>query len=391
MREAQLVTTQADLDAALFRMHGARRFALDTEFMRESSYYPQLCLVQVATDSDCFLIDPLAGLELGGLHELLAQRALPKILHAARQDLEVLFLSGGRVPGPVFDTQVAAALLGAAPQLGYADLVASRLGHSLDKAQTRTDWSRRPLTDAQLAYAADDVRHLLQLHTELTAELEARGRAGWLAEDAAALEDPALYRGDPGLAWRRLKGLGRLKPAEQAAARALAVWREQRAMTADRPRGWILADESLYALALRRPASLDELGAIPALPAGTVRRSGEELLALIATARDAPAPDDLEPPPQRPTPEQQALQARLMQTVRGAAEALGIGPEVLATRRDVDALAQGDRNGALLRGWRREAIGLRLLAVLDARGGGPGSRPPPSRSPRTPRPSAGLH
>lgn len=368
MRDAQLVTTQADLDAALFRLHGARRFALDTEFMRERSYYPQLCLLQVATDSDCYLVDPLAGLELAGLHELLGRRGQPKILHAARQDLEVLHLSGGRVPGPVFDTQLAAALLGAAPQVGYADLVASRLGHSLDKAQTRTDWSRRPLSAAQLAYAADDVHHLLQLHTELEAELAARGRAGWLVEDAAGLEDPSLYRAAPDEAWRRLKGLGRLPPRERAAARALAVWRERRAMAADRPRGWILADEALYSLATRRPASLDELAATPALPAGTVRNSGEELLALLEAARTAPLVDDGEPLPQRPTPEQQALQARLMQVVRGRAGELALSPEVLATRRDVEALARGERDCALLRGWRRAEIGLRLLEALDGRG-----------------------
>ncbi|MDH4312956.1 MAG: ribonuclease D, partial [Gammaproteobacteria bacterium] len=245
MREARLIQDPGELEAAIFRLHGADRLALDTEFMRERTYHAQLCLVQIATEPDCYLIDPLVGLDLAPLHELLRDRSKLKILHAARQDLEVLLQSGGTVPGPLFDTQVAAALLGFPPQVGYAELVARQLGHSIDKGQTRTDWSRRPLTPAQVAYAADDVRHLLTLHTDLQAALVAKGRANWVAEEAAAYEDPALYRTDPALAWRRLKGLNRLRPAEQSAARALADWRERRAIESDKPRGWILADEAL--------------------------------------------------------------------------------------------------------------------------------------------------
>ena len=213
MREARLIQDPGELEAALFRLRSSDRLALDTEFMRERTYHAQLCLVQIATESDCYLIDPLVGLDLAPLHELLQDRSKLKILHAARQDLEVLLQSGGAVPGPLFDTQVAAALLGFPPQVGYAELVARQLGHSIDKGQTRTDWSRRPLTPAQIAYAADDVRHLLTLHTDLQAALVAKGRADWVAEEAAAYENPALYRTDPALAWRRLKGLNRLRPA----------------------------------------------------------------------------------------------------------------------------------------------------------------------------------
>ncbi len=259
MRDATLVTTPEQLDTAVFRLQGARHIAIDTEFMRERTYWPQLCLLQVASDSDCCLIDPLAGLDLAPLYAALSDPSRPKILHAARQDLEVLLNASGQVPGPVFDTQVAAALLGLPPQVGYADLVARQLGHSIDKGQTRTDWSRRPLSDAQLAYAADDVHHLLQLYTELAAALAARGRAAWHQEECALLEDPQLYRTEPAEAWRRLKGLGRLRPAEQAAARALAAWREQRAIASDKPRGWILSDEALYALATLMPASTGDL------------------------------------------------------------------------------------------------------------------------------------
>jgi ribonuclease D len=363
MGEAKLIADPVALDAALFRMHGAERIALDTEFMRERTYHPQLCLVQLATETDCCLIDPLAGLDLAPLYELLADRRRLKILHAARQDIEVLLLGGGVVPGPVFDTQVAAALLGYPPQVGYAELVARQLGHSIDKGQTRTDWSRRPLTPAQLAYAADDVHHLLTLHAELRAALVAQGREDWAAEEAAYYENPALYRTDPAAAWRRLKGLPRLRPQEQAAARALAQWREHRAIDSDKPRGWILTDEALFAIATRAPETMAALESITVLPPGLVRKRGEELLQLIQAAR---AGDDL--PEQslarRPTPEEMARAASLMQVVRDQATALGISPEVLATRRDIESLAFGagaPAQSPLLRGWRRVVIGEKLL------------------------------
>lgn len=366
MREATLVIAQGQLDTAVFRMQSATRLAIDTEFMRERTYYPQLCLVQVATDSDCFLVDPLCGLDLASLYALLCDRSRTKILHAARQDLEVLQLSGRAVPAPVFDTQIAAGLLGMPPQVGYAELVARRLGHSIDKAQTRTDWSRRPLSAEQLAYAADDVHHLLQLHTELAAELAATGRGRWLAEEAGELENPALYRTEPGEAWRRLKGIGRLPPREQAVARALAEWRERRAVASDRPRGWILSDEALLAVASLAPGTLAELEGIRALPPAVVRKHGEELLGLIGGALAEGAGGHLvEPMPRRPTAQENALVSKLQQAVRESAAELGLSAEVLATRRDVEALVFGDRGAsAVLQGWRREVVGEKLLAAL---------------------------
>ncbi len=367
MREAKLIQDPAEFEAALFRLRGADRIALDTEFMRERTYHPRLCLVQLATGTDCVLVDPLAGLDLAPLNALLQDRAKLKILHAARQDLEVLLLTGGQVPGPVFDTQVAAALLGLPAQVGYADLVARQLGHSIDKGQTRTDWSRRPLTDAQLAYAADDVRHLLTLHSELHHALAERGRAGWVLEETAAYEDPRLYRTDPASAWKRLKGLNRLQPRQQAAARALAEWRERRAVEADKPRGWILSDAALHALALAAPASLPALEQVEGLAPGLVRRRGEELLALLDAANDAAESIPALEPPRRPTSEEQALAAVLLQRVREQAATLGIDAEVLATRREVEAIAYGSvslEDSPLLRGWRAEALGETLRAAM---------------------------
>jgi len=364
MRDATLITTQAALDAAVFRMQAAERLALDTEFMRERTYFPLLCLLQIATESDCFLVDPLAGLDLRALHALLAEPARLKILHAARQDLEVLLLTGGTVPAPLFDTQVAAALLGFAPQIGYAELVARQLGHSIDKGQTRTDWSRRPLSPEQLAYAADDVHHLLTLHTDLAAALEAKGRSAWADEETTAYANPALYRTDPADAWRRLKGLGRMKPQEQAAARALTEWREGRAIESDKPRGWILTDDALLAIATLAPDTLEALAGIRALPPAVVRNRGAELLQLLAAARSAPPVDSSDDvSSRRPTPEETARAAKFMQVVRDEATALGVGPEILATRRDIEALARGVRDNALTRGWRRLVIGEKLLAM----------------------------
>jgi ribonuclease D len=243
--------------------------------------------------------------------------------------------------------------------------VARVLGHSIDKAQTRTDWSRRPLSSAQLAYAADDVHHLLELHTQLTATLAERNRLAWHTEECGELEDAGLYRTEPAEAWRRLKGLGRLAPVEQSIARALAGWREERAVASDKPRGWILGDEAIYALATRAPASEADLEESSALPPATVRKRGAELLGLIRDAREA-APDlPALRAPQRPTPEQTRLAGRLQQQVKDVAAELGVSPEVLATRRDVEAMVSGPpEQSPLLRGWRREIIGTRLLGLL---------------------------
>jgi ribonuclease D len=371
MRDATLITTPEQLSAAVFRMHGATRLAIDTEFMRERTYYPQLCLLQIATDADCVLIDTLAGLDLRELYEMLAAPERVKVLHAARQDLEVLYLTGGRIPLPVFDTQLAAAMLGLAPQIGYAELVARRLGHSIDKGQTRTDWSRRPLTPEQLAYAADDVHHLLELHTSLAEALNARGRLNWLVEDEADLADETLYRTLPAEAWRRLKGIGHLKPAARSVARALACWREERAIAADKPRGWILSDLALLELAAAVPHSAEELAAIRSLQPGVVRRRGEELLTLIAAAEGSAEAPPPESPGRRLDGRETALVARLAEEVRAEAGRLGISAEILATRRDIEALVLGQADPAVLQGWRRGAIGERLLAIATSGGQAP--------------------
>lgn len=361
----RFVARQAELDAACAAMAQAASLPLDTEFARTDSFRARLCLVQVGTASGIFCIDTLADLDLGGLWQVIAAPGREKILHAAKQDIEVLLQRFGAAPGPLFDTQVAAGLLGHPPQAGYASLVEAELGLRLDKTQTRTDWSRRPLTAAQVEYAANDVAWLPALAERLRARLMAAGREAWALEDSAALLDPALYSLRPERAWERLGGLEYQPPAVQARARRLAAWRKQRADATDRPRQWILADAALLALAMassRSPASLETLG----LPPGLVRKSGAAILAELDRA-DAELAAGLVPAPvqqARPAATENGQVKRLAAVVQKVAGELGLAPEILATRGDLAALLRGSRELRPLRGWRRAVIGDALLAAL---------------------------
>jgi len=371
MQPALYASTEAELDHALQKLAGSDFVALDTEFMRESTYFPRLCLIQAATPDCCVLIDPLAISNLRALWAFLVDPRRLKVLHAARQDLETLSFSiahtlpdaGPTVPGPLFDTQIAAGLLGHAGQIGYGGLVEARLQHVLTKGHARTDWTRRPLSAEQLSYAADDVRYLVPLYRDLRDALDAAGRTPWAVEENAALEDPRLYRTEPADAWRRLKGLERLQPAQRATIKLLAAWREVRAMKSDKPRGWILPDEALREIAERRPQSLAELEQIRSLAEGTLKRQGEELLRLVNEGQAAAATESGSFTPQRPEPRAVALVSRLMNVVRAEVEKLRIAPELLVTRKDIEQLAYSGLSDHLRRGWRREVIGERLIAL----------------------------
>lgn len=370
-RTAIYVRSAEELASALERLGGAE-LAVDTEFMRESTYYPRLCLLQVANSEICVVIDALEVEDLTPLLDVLHDPGRLKALHAARQDLEVLLHATGEerraLPEPLFDTQVAAALIGLPAQIGYADLVARRLGVQLAKGHTRTDWSKRPLSEAQLSYAADDVRWLVPLYEDMRAELQRRGRLGWLAEEMSAYLDVRLYQTEPAQAWRRFKGLDRMRPMQRAAIKLLAEWREALAIKHDKPRGWILADDALRELSERLPQTPAALGAMRCLPPAVARKRGAEILALIA---QAPARAELEAEAtewRRPEPQQVALVSRLMSFIRSEAERLEISPEFLATRRDVERLVFSGRAGALGRGWREEVIGRRLIEMAAAQG-----------------------
>jgi ribonuclease D len=375
MSDVLYVSDAEQLQQAVGLLSGSDFIALDTEFMRESTYYAILCLVQAATSEGCVIIDPLALKDLQPLWALLDDRKRVKVLHAARQDLEVMSQAprstiagiplpeGGSIPGPIFDTQIAAAFLGHSAQIGYGNLVSERLGHTLAKGHARTDWTRRPLSDEQLQYAADDVRYLVPLYLDLRNALTDAGRLAWLEEETAKLEDPALFRTEPEDAWRRLKGLDRLTPGQRVTAKLLAAWREMKAMKHDRPRGWILPDDALRELSERMPTSTAQLDELRVVPAGVVRKNAEELLAVIAQAQRESHHEGAYELPGRPDPDQVARVTQLMNVVRTQANEMKIAPELLATRRDIEQLVFSGRTQSVASGWRRGAIGERLLAL----------------------------
>jgi ribonuclease D len=339
--------------------------ALDTEFLREDTYYPKLCLIQVGDGRDEACIDPLAMRPeaLAPLWAISRDPAVLKLFHAASQDLEIFVRLSEAATAPLADTQIAASLLGLGDQMGYAALVKLRLGIELDKSLTRTDWSRRPLRPAELDYAAADVRHLATIWPSLLDELRAAGRQEWFDEDCARLADPARYRPLPEDAWQRLKGLARLAPEAQAVAAALAIWRERIAQARDRPRKWILDDEPLYRIAERRPRSVGELAALAVLPPKTLERHGEALVAVIAEAGGTPGTVLVE---ELLSEVEKARIKRLQAELLTLAKALNVSVTVLAPRADLEALARhgGEASAQVLRGWRREVAGERLLKVL---------------------------
>jgi ribonuclease D len=361
----RLIAGQAELDAACAALARHDSLPLDTEFARTETYRARLCLIQAGTPEGLFCIDTLADLDLAGLWAVIAAPGRLKILHAAKQDMEVFLQRFGAAPGPLFDTQIAAALLGHAPQAGYAALVEAELGVRLDKSQTRTDWSRRPLTAAQIDYAANDVAWLPELAERLRGRLVAAGREAWALEDSAALLDPALYGVHPERAFERLSGLEYQPAPVQARARRLAAWREERASRADRPRQWIIADAALMGLASANPRDLDALAALGVLAPGLLRNSGEALLAELRQADAALADGTLNLTQQaRPAPTDNGQIKRLGAVAQKVAGELGVAPEILATRGDMAAMLRGGRDLRPLRGWRRAVVGEALLAAL---------------------------
>lgn len=357
-----MIDTADALTQFVARSAHAPVLALDTEFMREKTYRAELCLVQIADGAHAVCVDPLAVPDLSPLVPLLTSSGAVKVMHAARQDLEVLLPAVGLVT-PVFDTQIAAALAGHPSQVGYAELARRLLGVELPKAHTRTDWARRPLSAEQQEYALDDVRHLAALRASLLDTLGGLGRIGWLEEELAALANADALRVAPEDAWKKVKGLPALDPARHELARQLAAWRERRAADRNRPRGWILDDAVLREIVVRLPRSMAALEALPEMQESVVRKCGEELLAIVSAAGIAdPAPPL--PRRERPDPAVVALVKKLADVSNAVAKDLGISGEVLATRRELEKLAAGKRDVSLLRGWRAEVVGQRLLAAL---------------------------
>lgn len=357
-----VVTTSTALAELGARLAALSAIGLDTEFLRERTYRAELCLVQVSASDDATCVDPLALEDLEPLARALTAPGTLKIMHASRQDIEVLLPVTGLVR-PVFDTQIAAALTGLPAQVGYAELVRRLIGRELAKTHTRTDWSRRPLSPEQIDYALDDVRYLLPLKDLLQEQLRQLGRLEWLAEELSALEDASNFTTAPENAWLRIKGLSGLDEERRGLAQRLAAWRERRAIERNRPRGWILDDTALREIVLRVPRTLDALGGISEVPAGVVKHCGTELMDCIRAAEVSDPPP---PPPvrQRPDPVKTALVKKLATLNLAVAADLGLSPEILATRRDLEQLADGRQDVAILHGWRRAVIGERMLSAL---------------------------
>lgn len=341
----------------------AHAIALDTEFLRERTYYPKLCLLQCATASGITLVDTLALEDLGPILDTLYADHRVKVLHSGSQDLELFVHLRGATPPALFDTQIAAAYLGYPDQMSYGGLVEKVLGVTLDKTHTRSDWSRRPLSAAQLGYAADDVRYLLEMYPLLYGELEDAGRLSWALEDMARLEDPERYRVNPALAWMKIKGARRLAGRALAVLRRLAAWREEEAQRRDLPRGWVVPNDALLVLAGQRPATPAALAALAEQGTKVPKSFVEPLLAAIVAAERDPAA--LQADDGRLSDIQKALVKRLSERVAQRSGELGISTALMATRAELEAIARGSNDARVLAGWRREAVGLELLALRD--------------------------
>jgi ribonuclease D len=362
------VATDAALAAAAPRWHTAPALALDTEFVRERTFYPRLGLVQICDGQATYLIDPLPLRAIEPLAAVLGDPRVLKVIHSASEDVEVLWRATRAVPSPLFDTQIAAGLAGMAPGLGYQKLVHAVLGVELAKGETRTDWLRRPLSAEQLRYAVDDVTCLFALYRDLRARLEGAERLAWALEDAAALLDTERFTPRPLEAYRRVKGTQRFDRRRFGALRLLAAWRDDEARRRDLPRSFVVKDEALVALATRAPGDAAELAKVSGLDARQIARDGEHWLALLAEAAALPE-ESLPPLPVQPvaTAAGRALEKALREIARARAGQLGVVPEILVTRRPLEELVRStllDRRPTLpgdLTGWRREVVGEALL------------------------------
>lgn len=365
-----LITDTDSLAALCTRLRRESFVTVDTEFMRERTYWPELCLVQLASDHEVALVDSLApGIDLAPLGELLADPAVLKVFHAARQDVEIFLLKFDAVPTPLFDTQIAAMVAGYGDQVSYDGLCRSLAGTQIDKAHRFSDWSARPLSAAQMAYAAADVTHLRKIYTALDAKLRREGRLGWVAEEMAALAEPATYRTEPDSAWERLRprtGNRRFLGVLQA----IAAWREREAQRINIPRQRLVKDETLLEIAATTPASAADLARARGISEGFAKgKSGAGLLAAIEAGKAAPedslpeAPKDRAGPPASP-----ALVALLKVLLAAKSEEHQVAPRLLASSDDLDRLASG-AGGELpaLHGWRREVFGDAALALKSGK------------------------
>jgi ribonuclease D len=359
------ITTSEELAAVCARMAMHRYVTVDTEFLRETTYYPLLCVAQLATADEAVVVDALApGIDLTPMFDLLINESVVKVFHAARQDIEIVWNMAGKIPHPIFDTQVAAMVLGYGDSISYDQLVQRITGDQLDKSNRFTDWTRRPLTDAQLVYAVSDVTHLRDVYLKLDEDLHKRGRANWVSAEMDILTSPDTYRADPERAWERLKSRVR-KPKELAILIEIAAWREREAQTRDVPRSRVLKDEVIGDIAVQAPTTIERLSHLRSLPKGFERsRWGEQIVEAVTrgVARDPKTLPRLER--FRAAANGGATVELLKVLLRMTAEKNAVAAKVIATVEDLERIAADDEADVpALKGWRRELFGDRALAL----------------------------
>lgn len=362
-----LISTTEELAAACSRLALHPFVTVDTEFLRETTYYPKLCLIQMASPDEAVMVDPLAeGLDLAPFMALMTDQNVVKVFHAARQDLEIVWMLGRVLPTPLFDTQVAAMVCGYGDSVGYEQLVNDLAKARIDKSSRFTDWSRRPLSEAQLVYAESDVTHLRDIYLALQADLAASGRESWVAEEMAVLNSPGTYEVKPENAWQRLKGRLR-KPKELAVLMELAAWREREAQARDVPRQRVLKDDALMDIVQRAPRSAEALGELRSVPNGFERsRAGAEVLAAVgrALALDPHSLPRLER--ERGRPGNGAVLDLLKVLLKATADAERVAPKIIASSDDLEEIAGNDEADVpALHGWRREIFGEKALALKN--------------------------
>ncbi|MYZ48498.1 ribonuclease D [Propylenella binzhouense] len=364
--EYQLVTDPGALAALCERLARMPYVTVDTEFMRESTFWAQLCLVQIASTDEVAVVDPLApGMDLGPFHALLANPGVVKVFHAARQDIEIFVKQTGTVPHPLFDTQIAAAVCGFGDQVSYEQLVYRITGHQIDKSSRFSDWAQRPLSGRQLSYAADDVVHLRQVYLALKASLQEQDRSHWVAEEMAVLTDVATYVTHPEEAWQRLK-LRVKKPRQLAVLQRVSAWREREAQQRNVPRSRVLKDDAIYEIALQQPRNPESLGRLRSIPRG-FERSAAAAGILKAVEEAFAIPEDALPriPRSRPAPEHASAAADLLKVLlKMVAERNGVAARIIAGADDLEQIAASEHADVpALRGWRRELFGEQALAL----------------------------
>jgi len=366
-----LITTVDELASVVSELSKSDFVTVDTEFIRETTFWPELCLIQMAAPGVTALVDPLApGMNLGPFFELMANETVTKVFHAARQDIEIIFNRGNLIPHPVFDTQVAAMVCGFGDSVSYEQLVQKLSGGQIDKSSRFTDWKQRPLTDKQLTYALADVTHLIEVYEKLKDEIDKEGRAGWLTEEMEILTARRTYDPHPEDAWKRLKMRMR-KPQELAVLQAVATWREFEARERNVPRGRVIKDDAIYEVAQQQPRDAAALARLRTIPKGW-ERSGQAtgLLAAVNTALAIPKDQMPRLPQQNHSPEGSAAATELLKVLlKLDSDEQNVAAKMLASSDDIERIAaEGEKaNVAALQGWRRDVFGEKALMLVQGR------------------------